>query len=243
MNNYISHDTVNVITYPCHNLSWFMQVKGVPGVLGCKMSNLQHDDVIKWRYFPRYWPFVRGIHRSPVNSPQKSQWRGALMFCSICVWINGWVNNREAGDLRRYRAHYDVIAMNIFFLPLCHAMDPKSTISQIIIYCTQFLFHQPVSNTLLFFLSKSNCLHLTKCINTILQHKGLDFVVGSVAHSVWWLVVCLQGAYLQGRMGSIVWEVGVQIHLESSLTSWRFRLCPVANAQLCTECHKKYQNV
>ena len=26
----------------------------------------------------------------------------------ICVWIKGWVNNREAGDLRRYRAHYDV---------------------------------------------------------------------------------------------------------------------------------------
>ena len=33
------------------------------------------------------------------------------MFSLICVWINGWVNNREAGDLRRYRAHYDVIVM------------------------------------------------------------------------------------------------------------------------------------
>ena len=41
----------------------------------------------------------------------KSQWRGALMFSLICVWINDWVNNREAGDLRRYRAHYDVIGM------------------------------------------------------------------------------------------------------------------------------------
>ena len=40
----------------------------------------QHDDVIKWKHFPRYWPFVRGIHRSPVNSPYKGQWRGALMF-------------------------------------------------------------------------------------------------------------------------------------------------------------------
>ena len=39
-----------------------------------------HDDVIKWKYFPRYWPFVRGIYRSPVNSPHKGQWRGALMF-------------------------------------------------------------------------------------------------------------------------------------------------------------------
>ena len=33
------------------------------------------------------------------------------MFSLICVWINGWVNNREAGDLRRYRGHYDVIVM------------------------------------------------------------------------------------------------------------------------------------
>ena len=32
-----------------------------------------HDDVIKWKHFPRYWPFVRGIHRSPVNSPHKGQ--------------------------------------------------------------------------------------------------------------------------------------------------------------------------
>ena len=68
----------------------------------------QHDDVIKWKHFPRYWPFVRGIHGSTVNSPHKGQWRGALMFSLICVWINGWVNNREAGDLRRSRAHYDI---------------------------------------------------------------------------------------------------------------------------------------
>ena len=70
-----------------------------------------HDDVIKWKHFPRYWPFVREIHRSPVNFPHKGQWRGALMFTLICARMNGWVNNREAGDLRRYLAHYDVIVM------------------------------------------------------------------------------------------------------------------------------------
>ena len=48
---------------------------------------------------------------APVKSPHKGQWRGALMFSLICVWINGWVNRREAGDLRRYRAHSDVIVM------------------------------------------------------------------------------------------------------------------------------------
>ena len=52
-----------------------------------------------------------GIHRSPVNSPHKGQWRGALMFSFICAWLNGWVINREAGDLRRHRAHYGVIVM------------------------------------------------------------------------------------------------------------------------------------
>ena len=44
-----------------------------------------HDDVIKWNHSPRYWPFVRGIHRSPVNSPHKGHWRGALVFSLICA--------------------------------------------------------------------------------------------------------------------------------------------------------------
>ena len=72
---------------------------------------LYHDDVIKWKHFPCYWPFVRGIHRRPVNSPHKGQWRGALIFSLICARINSWVNNREVCDLRRHRAHYDVIVM------------------------------------------------------------------------------------------------------------------------------------
>ena len=50
--------------------------------------------------------FVRGIHRWPVNSPHKGQWRGALMFSLICARINGCVDNGEAGDFIRHRAHY-----------------------------------------------------------------------------------------------------------------------------------------
>ena len=72
---------------------------------------VSHDEVIKWKHFPRYWPFVRGIHRSPVNFPHKCQWRRALMFSLIYAWIISWVNNRGAGDLRRHRAHYGVIVM------------------------------------------------------------------------------------------------------------------------------------
>ena len=70
-----------------------------------------HDDVIKWKHFPRYWPFVRWTHRSPVNSPGKGQWRGALLFSLIRAWTNSWVNNRDAGDLRRHRTHCDVGVM------------------------------------------------------------------------------------------------------------------------------------
>ena len=72
------------------------------------------------------WPFVRGIHRAPVNSPHKGQWRGAFMFSLVWAWTNGWVNNREAGDLRRHLAHYDVIVMIIWeTCSLFTSLQPK----------------------------------------------------------------------------------------------------------------------
>ena len=49
-----------------------------------------HDDVIKWKHFPRCWPFVQGIHPSLVNSPHKGQSHRALMLSLICAHINGW---------------------------------------------------------------------------------------------------------------------------------------------------------
>ena len=99
------------------NLWWFQC--GVPTQFSWRSNSRfeelklysSHDDVIKWKHFPRNWPFVRWIHRSRWIPQHKGQWRGALMFSLICVWINGWINTREAGDLRRYRGHYDVIIM------------------------------------------------------------------------------------------------------------------------------------
>ena len=85
---------------------------------------VSHDDVIKWKHFPRYWPFVRGIHRSPVNSPHKGQWRGALMFSLICAWINGWVNNRETGDWSLWR-HSNAWKINLWLLKWTHADNRK----------------------------------------------------------------------------------------------------------------------
>ena len=64
--------------------------------------------------FPRHQPIVRGIHRSPVNSPHKGQWRGVLMYSFISACMNGSVTNREASDLRRRRTHFDVIVMIVW---------------------------------------------------------------------------------------------------------------------------------
>ena len=93
-------------------------------------DNQSHDDVIKWKHFPRYWPFVWGLHRSSVISPHKDQWRGALMYSLISVWIECWVNNRDAGDLRRYRAHYDVIVMQYWVWKYLVQPDNKHHLCQ-----------------------------------------------------------------------------------------------------------------
>ena len=77
-------------------------------------SNSMCASMTWWRHQMETFSVLLAIcagNRSPVNYPHKGQWRGALMFSLICVWINGWVNNREAGDLRRYRSHYDVTVM------------------------------------------------------------------------------------------------------------------------------------
>ena len=80
-----------------------------------------------WRHqletFSALLAFVRGIHRSPVNSPHKDQWRGSLMFSVICAWINGGVNSREAGDLRRHDTHYDVIVMILVQVIACRNLN------------------------------------------------------------------------------------------------------------------------
>ena len=74
---------------------------------------------IKWKHFPRYWPIVRAINRSPVTSPHKGQWRGgALMFSLICARTNGWANNRDAGVLRRHRVHFVVIIIILVYCML-----------------------------------------------------------------------------------------------------------------------------
>ena len=66
-------------------------------------------------FIPLYWPFVRGIHRWPLDSPQKGQWRGAFIFSLMYAWTNGLANTRDADGLRRYRARWDVTLKPCFY--------------------------------------------------------------------------------------------------------------------------------
>ena len=85
----------------------------------------------------------------PVNSPHKGQWRGALMFSLICARINDWVNNHEAGDLRRHRGHYDVSVM--YFRGFCSAC------------CCNYIV-------------SFSMIHVSTCIHVMLRGVVLQFV-------------------------------------------------------------------
>ena len=84
------------------------------------MTSHECHGVSWWRHqmetFSALLALCAGNSPVPVNSPHKGQWRGALMFSLICTWINDWVSNREAGDLRRHHDHYDVIVMSNYRL-------------------------------------------------------------------------------------------------------------------------------
>ena len=87
-----------------------------PGILQSgHQGDCHYSGLSWWRHqmetFSALPALCAGNSPVPVNSPHKGQWRGALMFSLICTWINDWVNNREAGDLRRHRAHHDVTVM------------------------------------------------------------------------------------------------------------------------------------
>ena len=104
--------------------------------LNALTGSMANDDVIRWKHFLHYWPIVRGIHRSPHNG----QWRDALMLSLICAWTNGWVDNRDAGDLRRHCAHYDVCVMgeqtsNLNCLP---HIETHTCIISVLFWCKNY---------------------------------------------------------------------------------------------------------
>ena len=103
-----------------------------PEVLKMATSNAASDDFIEYDrisdpivLYISWWPhqvetfsalLAICVGNSPVTSefPTQRQWCGALIFSLICAWMNGWVNTREAGDLKRHHAHNDVTIMITF---------------------------------------------------------------------------------------------------------------------------------
>ena len=59
---------------------WWTDLKNSQRDLHQIQITITYDDVIEWKHFRSYSPFVRGIHRWPVNSPHKGQWHRALFF-------------------------------------------------------------------------------------------------------------------------------------------------------------------
>ena len=79
-------------------------------------SRSNHDHVIKWKHFPHYWPFVRGIHGHRWIPRTKAS-DAEFWFLFDLRWANSWASNRYAGGLKRYRAHYDVTVMYAQYSP------------------------------------------------------------------------------------------------------------------------------
>ena len=73
----------------CHIMHWCQISFHIPRQ--CVHANA---NTTLWRHqmetFPRYWPFVRGIHQSPVDYPEKGLWHGALTLYLICASTNDW---------------------------------------------------------------------------------------------------------------------------------------------------------
>ena len=108
------------------------------------------------------------------------------MFSLICVWINGWVNNREAGDLRRYRRHDDVIVMymqlNLFIT--------RSRFSQILTGDTSLVAHWGVvlweCILRVFILSRSMYRQTSKISRTKSRNKDFSRLVFQLSLPIHW---------------------------------------------------------
>ena len=126
-----------------------------------------------WRHqmetFSALLAICAGNSPVPVNSPHKGHWRGALMFSLICVWINGWVNNREAGDLRRHRDHCDVIVMT---KQVCVCVTHCSSRSHMSIMASQITGNSTVCSTARSGYHKIKTLHNLPSVNSLVQNQS-----------------------------------------------------------------------
>ena len=91
-------------------------------------STSRHDDVIKWKHFPRYWPFVRGIHRWPMDSPHKASdaERWCLFYRRLNKWLSkqswGWWFETPSRSLWRHRNGFAIVVVRLSIIFLFDVM-------------------------------------------------------------------------------------------------------------------------
>ena len=98
-----------------------------------------HDDVIKWKHFPRYWTFVRGIHRWPVNSPH--EWpvtRKMFPFDDVIMQYGG---PKLPYTVKSVFREWYVYSAGIIFIPwdILLSRQLYFIIQRVIIYDTNYI--------------------------------------------------------------------------------------------------------
>ena len=141
-----------------------------------------------WRHqmetFSALLALCAGNSPVPVNSPHKGQWRGALMFTLICARINDWVNNREAGDLRRLLDHYDVSVM-IYTIKI-----RQSSLIFVMGIPLRHLYIEIIPKTLSVLRTDRKHKYGSKVCHKILACQGLNFTENR--QIMWWTTILLQ---------------------------------------------------
>ena len=151
---------------------------------------MHHDDVIKWKHFLRNWPFVRGIHRSPVNSPHKGQWSGAFdVFFDLRLYKRlskpswGWWFETLSRPLWRH-CNVTNLCLSLWSYDLRFSVQGLSLRGiQANQWFGYFRDHKPVFGTK--FMSNAHRLRCTRYIMAIsmsnLTHKiSITFILGQL---------------------------------------------------------------
>ena len=121
----------------------------------------------------------------------KGQWRGVLMLSLICAWMSGWINNREAGDLRRHRVHCDVIVMTcIFYYHISHGPGDGTTILGLL--SPIYVMAHMMLNVII--LSKPILISIKWMPKTLNWNVDVSFHEKYVKYQLYGVAVCVQAS-------------------------------------------------
>ena len=127
------------------SVKWVL-ISSVMHLFYCRISVCQENHYNSWwrhqmETISALLALCAGNSPVPVNFPHKGQWRGGLKFSLICARINDWVNNREAGNLRRHHGHYDISVMYMTWLFELVIYIKQNKAHDNFYYCTRSQFN------------------------------------------------------------------------------------------------------